>query len=115
VKAMTLGRPGVIVYRPERAKADSVGIPHFKTQRICPRCHNLAVQPEKKREWFELFCVPVVPYSCECIVLWADPPYEWWRRADVRRPNMQLTTSGTATYAIGKYRVMEDGSLCVQM
>ncbi|KAK9896323.1 hypothetical protein P389DRAFT_171447 [Cystobasidium minutum MCA 4210] len=33
--------------------------------RVCPRCHNLAVQPAKKREWFELFCIPIIPYSSD--------------------------------------------------
>ncbi|KAF5330911.1 hypothetical protein D9619_005847 [Psilocybe cf. subviscida] len=31
--------------------------------RICPRCNNAAVTAAKKKEWFELCCVPIIPMS----------------------------------------------------
>ncbi|KIJ44215.1 hypothetical protein M422DRAFT_30391 [Sphaerobolus stellatus SS14] len=31
--------------------------------RVCPRCHNAAVVSAKSRTWFELFFVPLFPFT----------------------------------------------------
>ncbi|KAI0811265.1 hypothetical protein BC629DRAFT_1479982 [Irpex lacteus] len=41
------------------------------TPRICPICHNAAVQPGKARTWFELCFVPLVPLKARRI--WVCP------------------------------------------
>ncbi|KIY43636.1 hypothetical protein FISHEDRAFT_53172, partial [Fistulina hepatica ATCC 64428] len=38
-----------------------------QTPRLCPRCNNVAVISAKKRNWFELFCVPVIPMNSKHI------------------------------------------------
>ncbi|KAJ7445722.1 hypothetical protein B0H11DRAFT_397497 [Mycena galericulata] len=39
------------------------------TARICPNCHNASVFSAKKTTWFELFFVPLVPFSSKHIWL----------------------------------------------
>ncbi|KAF7293811.1 hypothetical protein HMN09_01176900 [Mycena chlorophos] len=41
------------------------GAPH----RICPNCHNASVRPVKSTTWFELFWLPLIPFSSKHIWL----------------------------------------------
>ncbi|KAH0584048.1 hypothetical protein H2248_009622 [Termitomyces sp. 'cryptogamus'] len=34
-----------------------------QSARICPRCHNVSVMAAKSTTWFELFWVPLIPFS----------------------------------------------------
>ncbi|KAI0094025.1 hypothetical protein BDY19DRAFT_920276 [Irpex rosettiformis] len=45
------------------------------TPRICPVCHNAAVQPAKARTWFELCFVPLVPMKSRRV--WVCPICQW--------------------------------------
>ncbi|KAI0341855.1 hypothetical protein BDW22DRAFT_1377169 [Trametopsis cervina] len=57
---------------PTRIKTDRHG---DQTPRICPMCHNPAVQPAKARTWFELCFVPLVPLKSQKI--WICPICNW--------------------------------------
>ncbi|KAJ3483339.1 hypothetical protein NLI96_g6391 [Meripilus lineatus] len=45
------------------------------TPRICPRCHNVAVQRAKSRTWFELCFVPLIPMGSKHI--WICSICQW--------------------------------------
>ncbi|TFK42736.1 hypothetical protein BDQ12DRAFT_676724 [Crucibulum laeve] len=34
-----------------------------QTLRVCPRCHNASVFAAKATMWFELFFIPLIPFS----------------------------------------------------
>ncbi|KAJ6457236.1 hypothetical protein C8R45DRAFT_564584 [Mycena sanguinolenta] len=42
----------------ERLKAEG-----DSTTRVCPKCHNAAVRAARATTWFELFWVPLIPFS----------------------------------------------------
>ncbi|KAF7289723.1 hypothetical protein MIND_01345700 [Mycena indigotica] len=39
--------------------------------RVCPNCHNAAVHAAKSTTWFELFWIPLIPFSSDHIWLCA--------------------------------------------
>ncbi|KAJ6547065.1 hypothetical protein B0H19DRAFT_251709 [Mycena capillaripes] len=39
------------------------------TPRVCPVCHNASVFSAKKTTWFELFFIPLVPFSSKHVWL----------------------------------------------
>ncbi|GAA5872888.1 hypothetical protein JCM1840_005879 [Sporobolomyces johnsonii] len=42
---------------------------------VCPRCKNAAVQPYRRRKWFELFWIPLIPLGSKHV--WFCPICQW--------------------------------------
>ncbi|KAJ7632194.1 hypothetical protein FB45DRAFT_911776 [Roridomyces roridus] len=40
-----------------------------QTPRICPNCHNASVFSAKKKTWFELFFIPLIPFDSKHVWL----------------------------------------------
>ncbi|KAJ7622660.1 hypothetical protein DFH06DRAFT_1231945 [Mycena polygramma] len=45
------------------------------TSRVCPNCHNASVLSAKATSWFELFWVPLIPFSSKHI--WLCQTCQW--------------------------------------
>ncbi|KAJ7731247.1 hypothetical protein B0H16DRAFT_1584011 [Mycena metata] len=45
------------------------------TTRVCPNCHNASVRSAKATTWFELFWVPLIPFSSKHI--WLCGTCQW--------------------------------------
>ncbi|KAI0694497.1 hypothetical protein BC835DRAFT_1274475, partial [Cytidiella melzeri] len=57
---------------PTRIKPDNKA---DQTPRVCPMCHNAAVQPARARTWFELCFIPLIPMQSKPI--WICPICSW--------------------------------------
>ncbi|EKM82813.1 hypothetical protein AGABI1DRAFT_104670 [Agaricus bisporus var. burnettii JB137-S8] len=57
-----------------------------QTPSICPNCHNLSLASGKKRTWFELCCVPVIPLSSKHV--WICPICNWSAKTSDFQPQM---------------------------
>ncbi|KAK7063538.1 hypothetical protein R3P38DRAFT_2818968 [Favolaschia claudopus] len=75
------------------------------TPRVCPKCHNVSVHAAKKTSWFELFWVPLIPFSSDHIWLcqichWAAPNQAGQFEPAVAgdRPGPQQTASYQPSY-----------------
>ncbi|GAA6035450.1 hypothetical protein JCM8097_000261 [Rhodosporidiobolus ruineniae] len=50
-------------------------VPHTKQEQggvqpgPCPRCHNNSVLPFKRRTWFELYWIPLIPFKAKHLLI----------------------------------------------
>ncbi|TFK29782.1 hypothetical protein FA15DRAFT_663047 [Coprinopsis marcescibilis] len=42
---------------------------HNNASLVCPRCHNTSVIHAKDTQWFELFFIPLIPFSSKHIYI----------------------------------------------
>ncbi|TFL07702.1 hypothetical protein BDV98DRAFT_34534 [Pterulicium gracile] len=52
--------------------------------RLCPRCSNATVISAKSRSWFELCCVPIIPYSSKHV--WVCQTCQWQQEVGGMEP-----------------------------
>ncbi|KAF9049381.1 hypothetical protein BDZ89DRAFT_1006748, partial [Hymenopellis radicata] len=68
---------------------------------ICPRCNNASVIAAKKKTWFELFFIPVVPLSSKHV--WVCTICQW-RTANgpgLPEPAVAYNPGYNAGYSVG--------------
>ncbi|KIY65257.1 hypothetical protein CYLTODRAFT_424497 [Cylindrobasidium torrendii FP15055 ss-10] len=55
---------------------------------VCPRCHNATVFAANKKTWFELFWIPLVPFSSKHV--WMCSICHWAAPAGQGHPEPQI-------------------------
>ncbi|KAF9458654.1 hypothetical protein BDZ94DRAFT_1226006 [Collybia nuda] len=74
-----------------------------QTARVCPRCHNASVIYAKSTTWFELFWVPLVPFSKKHI--WICTICQYTAAADAGQANN--TTSARGPIPVQGYQLQQ--------
>jgi len=64
--------------------------------RVCPNCHNVSVTSGKKRTWFELCCVPVIPMSSSHV--WICSICQWTAKTNAFEPQLPGTGPPPGVY-----------------